>query len=412
MKDQCANSNRLRVRTNKVPLVYVCTSVFIDYTLYLKKCLEYSGYYVEMIAFLNEQRYRSSLKSGWMSNLKLRFCMYVLYPLKLSINVLCSPSDSVFVVTSNTFYAPTIASICARFKNRKIVNLIYDLYPDALEVAGVIKHGSAISKILGVISRRNCKASNCSVYLGEFLRKHSENRWGRSGNTETIDISADLSLYLPNRIFDGGKIRIHYGGQIGYMHDADSLIESVLSVVKDDALKKMFEFSFRVSGAQAKHVEESFKGLQVLVSPPLPSEQWREEIRSYNIGLVTLSPGGATVCLPSKSYAMMAAGLPIIAICPLWSDLAQMLLSTNAGWVVSNSPYMSCDELSCKDYQARCMEKLPLEEVKNSFVTLLKHISENQLELLEKRSGALHAMKSVYGKSAISLRWKSILESI
>lgn len=409
MKDVNFDTNAKISDKNRVSTVYICTNVLVDYTLYLKKCLEYAGYNAEMVALMNEHQYRVASKSKGLKKIWLRFFMYVLYPLKLALKVLSSSPNAVFVVTSNTFYAPAIACCCSLFNKCKIVNLVYDLFPDALEVAGIIKSNSFLSILVGAISKFNRSASDCSVYLGEFLRKYSEIRWGRFGTVESIDISADVSQYLSNQEFDGGIIRIHYGGQLGYMHDADSIIASVLSVIKDDSLCKKIDFSFRVSGAQAKRIELAFAGLPIQVLPPLPSQEWREEIRKYHIGLVTLSPGGATVCLPSKSYGMMAGGLPIIAVCPLWSDLAKMILLANAGWIVSNSPYESSDELIESDYQSRCMQKLPISEIKRQFVILLKHIADNPKELLEKRTGALNAMNTIYGTQEIGMRWKSVI---
>ena len=392
--------------------VYICTSVLADYTLYLSACLENLGYQVNMLALLDEYKYRQASRKGGLTKLYIRFGMYVLYPLKLTVKVLCAPPGSLFMMTSNTFYASAIAAVCARLKKHKVVNIVYDLYPDALEVAGKIKFGSAFSRLLGNVTRLNCRVSDCSVYLGRVLRKHAETRWGKYGFSESIDISADISLFKPNREFNGGRIHVHYGGQLGHMHDADSVVDSVLSAVKDEVLQKKYSFSFRVGGAQAETIEKAFEGFPVQVFPPLPSQEWRDEIRSYNIGLVTLSPGGATVCLPSKSYAMMAGGLPIVAICPLWSDLGQMVLSANAGWVIPNSPFGSIDELLEVGHQKRYMQKLPSKEIKTRFVELLRHISETPAELAEKRFGALHAMQTVYGMEALGVRWKSIIDKV
>jgi hypothetical protein len=392
--------------------IYICSSVLADYTLYLNVCLENLGYQVNMLALLDEYKYRKATKKGRLAKLYIRFGMYFLYPLKLAFKFLCVPSGTIFIITSNTFYASAFVAICARLKNQKVVNLVYDLYPDALEVAGKIKFGSTISRLLGNVTRFNCRVSDYTVYLGRVLRKHAETRWGKHGVSGSIDISADIGLFKPNCEFDGDRIHVHYGGQLGQMHDADSVVESILSVVKDEGLQQKFSFSFRVGGSQVRTIEKAFAGFPVQVLPPIPSQEWRNEIRSYNIGLVTLSPGGATVCLPSKSYAMMAGGLPILAICPLWSDLGQMILSANAGWVIPNSPFNSTDELLDGDYQKRYMKNVPSEEVKRRFVEILRHISETPAELAEKRIGALHAMKTIYGAEEIGMRWKSIIDKV
>ena len=89
-----------------------------------------------------------------------------------------------------------------------------------------------------------------------------------------------------------------------------------------------------------------------------------------------------------------------------------MILSANAGWVIPNSPFGSLDELLEGDYQKRYMQKLPSDEVKRRFVKILRHISEAPAELAEKRIGALHAMKTIYGVEEIGMRWKSIIDKV
>ncbi|MBZ0306731.1 MAG: hypothetical protein K8I82_11745, partial [Anaerolineae bacterium] len=339
----------------------------------------------------------------------LRLMMYLCYPMLLGFKVLAAPRGSIFIVTSNTFYAVTIATCCAIFKKGRIINLIYDLFPDALEVAGKIRPDSVLSKGFGFISRINGKFTECTIYLGEFLREHAEMRWASAGSSRSIPISADAELFTENEKYKGGVIRIHYGGQIGYMHDAEVLISSVLAACREPVLSKRFQFDFRVSGAQAKKIETAFANQTISVRPPVSSQQWREELRLYHIGLVTLSPGGATVCLPSKSYAMMAGGLPIIAICPLWSDLAHTILSANAGWVINNSPFTVSQELRTGNYQEHYQQKVPTGVVQDEFLKLLGHLENHPEEILEKRNGALNAMKNQYGTEQLSLMWKSIL---
>jgi hypothetical protein len=204
-------------------------------------------------------------------------------------------------------------------------------------------------------------------------------------------------------------LSIHYGGQFGHMHDADSVIESIHYALSQPDISEKVRFSFRVGGAQAARIEEAFRDVPVDVLPPLPSNEWRREIRQHHVGLVSLSPGGATVCLPSKSYSMMAGGLPILAICPEWSDLADMLSDTDAGWVIPNSPHRKVDPLAI-DYLSHVIETESAEVVKERLVELLRSILDSPEEIHRKSCNAVDAMHTSLGKKEIGECWQYIIE--
>ncbi|MCB9721654.1 MAG: hypothetical protein H6756_12345 [Candidatus Omnitrophica bacterium] len=382
----------------------------MGYTRYLKTCVEHANYKAELITQMTEQQYRNLSLRGGIRKLWLRMVTYVLYPMQLAVRALCAPRHAVFIVTSNTFYVPGIAYLFSRFSGAKIINLVYDLYPDALEVAGKIQPDSWVSRFVGVISRFNRRKSDRTVYLGEFLKAHADTRWQEKKTAHAIDISAAVDPDYVNDPYQSGKIRIHYGGQLGYMHDAENLSSCVHACHQANDLKENFEFNFLVSGAQADYLATELRDVPAKIGPPVPSQQWQQVVRQQHIGLATLKPGGATVCLPSKIYAMMAAGLPIIAICPMWSDLASVILENNAGWVISNSPYRTHEELLGEDYLLRCKQTLTQEEVTGSFVKLLREIATNPQTILDKRKCALHAMNTVYGLETLSERWRAVIE--
>jgi len=364
-----------------------------------------------MIYLIGEGEYRKSSKSNAFRKMVLRFKMYVFYPIKLMFFIFSARPKSVFIITSNTFFAPCIAGFIRPLRNHKIINLVYDLFPDVLEVAGKVKTNSAIVSILSKITQFNQKNSHQSVYLGKFLKSHAESRWGKWSPSTYIDISADADQFRPN-ISSSSKIIIHYGGQLGYLHDPDTLIEAIHETVSNGKIASNIGFNFRVSGANAQKLESFFYNTSsVEILPPIPSEQWREEVRNYHIGLVSLAPGGATVCLPSKCYAMMAAGLAIIAICPTWSDLGQTIITSNAGWVIENSPYIDENELEGPDYITKCYENLPSSEVSSKFQRVIEAIIQNPRLIEEKQQNALDVMHGIYSQKLISDRWNTVIQS-
>lgn len=389
--------------------IYIASSVGIDYFFFLGKTLSENGNIVEPIFLISEKEYRTlAIKSGF-KKIYLRIKMYIFYPIYLMYKAITSPRNSIFIVTSNTFYAPLLTKLAVFWKKTKVIHLLYDLFPDAIEVAGSIKQNGFLSKAIGQLSKGNFKYCDGTVYLGDFLQKHAESRWGKALHNKAIHISTDLSLYdnVFPELINFEKIVIHYGGQLGYLHDAKSIIACIKHILQSD-LKDSFEFNFYVSGAQASFLEKSLEGLPIKIIPAVPSNIWRQDIKNYHIGLVTLSPGGASVCLPSKTYGMMAGGLSILAVCPTWSDLALLVNNNDAGWIVSNSPYQAP---ITNNYLQSINEVHNVDEIKTEFYNTLKSISSNIESLKEKRKNAFYSVREKYNAETLNQQWISFIKN-
>ncbi|WP_256003224.1 hypothetical protein [Pedobacter deserti] len=374
--------------------IYTCSNVGMDYFLFLTRTVTQAGFDVAPIFLTSEADYRRLGKGKSISKLWLRLQMYVLYPIYLAWKVLFAKKNSIFIVSSNTFFAPYLVHLILKLRPGKLIHLLYDLYPDAIEIAGMIKPGSFISRLVGKIARRNLSGCHATVYLGEFLKKHAEDRWGKAPVSDVIDISTDLQLYAPDfrGDIDNSRIILHYGGQLGYLHDADTLI-ACIKYVLGSSIADRVEFNFYVSGAQAAHLKESLAGYPVKVISAIPSAQWRQDIRNFHIGMVSLSPGGASVCLPSKTYGMMAGGMAILAVAPEWSDLATLINRMDAGWIVNNSNNYSGD--TARDFHSK-----------------LAAILDNTALLQQKRFNAFHNVRSFHGTDVLVHKWTQLIEKI
>lgn len=283
------------VEKEQVTKVYICSSVGMDYFFFLKKTIESSMFSIDTIFLLTENTYRNLSKIKGVKKVYLRLQMYLFYPILLIFKAIVCKNNSIFVVTSNTFFAPILVKIFTFYKKVKVIHLLYDLYPDAIEMADVIKFDSIWSKFIGLVTHLNQSKCDATVYLGDFLATHAQKRWGVSRISKRIDISTDLTLYDNDDTFiehgsENEKVVIHYGGQLGYLHDAESIIECVRKVGQTD-LKDKIEFVFYVSGAQSDLLRKSLDYKNVKVRSSIDSRIWRNDIRNFHIGLVSLSPG-------------------------------------------------------------------------------------------------------------------------
>ncbi len=252
-----------------------------------------------------------------------------------------------------------------------------------------------------------------TIYLGDLLMRHAERRWGRSRNSVNIDITTDENLF-PESLPSPPQVplSIHYGGQLSYMHEVESITESIRRVLSNPANDSAhIRFHFNVGGGQAEILSEAMKGFPIEIHGAVRSDIWRKGLSDFHIGLVSLSPGGATVCLPSKTYAMMAGGLAIIAICPVWSDLAELIMKNDIGWVINNSSFESYDD-SVDDCFGNYRNKRDLESITQDFTELVSRLIANPSEVIQKRQNAFNTARTALGYRKMSEKWMDYLRPL
>ncbi|MBW1911741.1 MAG: hypothetical protein JRI43_00960 [Deltaproteobacteria bacterium] len=365
----------------------MASSVLVDYVSFLKRCLEQNeGIRVEEVFFYDEFTYRRFSRGSKFRRLQLRAGMYIGYPLSLFWRLLRGRSGSLWIITSNTFFAPLIGLLSKSIKRYKIMYLMYDLFPDAMDLSSESRIDRLANHILGLITRYQLRNADATVFLGRHLKDYAESRYGSSNISRVIDIGADESIHLARdvTIKPSDIIEVHYGGQFGELHDLNTMIDGIKCCRELTHIC----FSFAISGSKAEIVEKRLANEpNCRVGPAVPSSVWRENTLKYHVGVVTLSPKGMNICLPSKTYSMMAASMAILAICPLDSDLAGLVQSSNCGWIV---------ELGDT----------------HGFVNVVNEIWSNPQLVADYRANARKAVEDLYGIGACSQKWRELFSAL
>ena len=384
--------------------VIVFSSVQMEY---VTKVVKLTDKPVRFICSLSEQDYRRLAGGSRWQRLGLRVQMYLGFPVKLAWGAVWAPRNSILLVSSNPFFSPLLAWVCSRISRPKVVHWRCDLYPDALVVARTIKAGGFLERFIGHVQRLMHLTCDDVVSVGDYLRIHAEMRWGRPRCGHYIDnVPSDENQFSSNLTPLPGALVFHYGGQLGHMHEPASFLEFIRTAQHID---KGVRFDFRMSGVHREGFSRELARLGLSASGPVANAQWKLLIAEFQLGLVSLSPGGATVSLPSKIYSMMAGGLAIVAICPVWSDLAQIILKAESGWVINNSPFESVEELLKGDYAANCAAQRSLDLVAEDSARLVELLLADRNLVEQRRKAAVRAAHGAFGVAELKRRWAEVL---
>lgn len=331
-------------------------------------------------------------KKGRFAHIWLRLMTYAIFPLKVWLKLWWAgyKADTVRVVISSPFFLPFVVTWPPRFRKKTpTVYVLNDLYPDALVHAGMLKHGGWLERQLRRLPQYCFRQCEATIFLGSHLKTYAEEAYGRSKMGRIIPVGSDATFVgnsAPTPISAGGPIDILYSGTMGHMHEIDTMLE----VIRQGSPQRI-HFTFHSSGVGYARFCRGITNLgnetssNIALRGPLPDDIWSETLRRSPIGLVTLKAGAQNVSMPSKTYSALAAGQAILAICPIDSDLAELVLAHNCGWVVAPG---RADELK----------------------SLLVRLEEHPEEIYAKRLEAYRAGHSLYDMAAISRQYIELFD--
>ena len=129
-----------------------------------------------------------------------------------------------------------------------------------------------------------------------------------------------------------------YAGNMGRPNDLESIIEAAARLID----RPEFHFIFLGNGAKLSWLEETVstrKLKNVTILPPSPRSKQIVFLNACDVALVTLVKKMKGVSMPSRTYNIMAAGKPILAIAEKGSELD---LGTRKNWPVVRASRPGC----------------------------------------------------------------------
>ena len=316
--------------------------------------VEYSGFMCSIVSHLthygwknvcqrfqvSEHSYRSA--HSLPARLLLRLRMYVVYPVQLTLRMLFDRQEALIVVNSNTFFAPLIACLL-RSRRHTVVHLLYDLYPDALVHAGSIREGSLKMRLIDRITAATLRKADANVMLAPGLLEHVKSRFAQVNRPQIIHVGTDdvdFGAPMASKGAAGEPVRVLYCGNMGYMHDVDTLGDALwaLDAGTSGEAPTCLSIDIHSSGAGYSRLTKRLADLPansvIRLSGYLAPECWLDTMRRADVALVTMKPGAEKVVMPSKTYSAMQAAQAVIAVAPAHSDLARTIVEHDCGWVV------------------------------------------------------------------------------
>jgi colanic acid biosynthesis glycosyl transferase WcaI len=250
--------------------------------------------------------------------------------------------DVVVAVTSPPS-SPFVAQLVAWCKGASCIVRLEDVYPEILVATGLIPARGGIDRSLGFLTRILFRSADRLVVLGRDMKALAERRIGvGAGEIRIIRSWADTDTVAPaprtrNTLLEElgltGKYVVSCVGNMGRAQAVEFIFQAVV-LLRDDPT---IHFLFIGSGSKKTWLEYEieYQGLtNVTVVGQRPRSQQSEFLNACDLSLISLLPGVTGAGVPSRTYNLMAAGKPIIAVTREDSEVALLVREEGIGWVV------------------------------------------------------------------------------
>jgi len=252
--------------------------------------------------------------------------------------------DTAVVVTTPPSM-PFVIAIAALLRGANYVLLIHDNYPEILFAAGKSKETSPIATVLGFANRWLYKNSAKIIVVGRDMESLLKKK------TEGLDIPiafipnwAELETVRPaprdeNKLLRELNLKNElvflYAGNMGYPNDIETTVEAAKRL-RD---RRDVHFIFLGAGVKkslltAAVLEHSLPNVTVL--DPRPRAEQIDFLNGCDVALVSLVPKMLGVSMPSRTYNILAAGKPILALVEPGSEVAHVIEDDNIGWHIES----------------------------------------------------------------------------
>ncbi|MFC4437778.1 MULTISPECIES: glycosyltransferase family 4 protein [Natrialbaceae] len=248
-----------------------------------------------------------------------------------------SRNDREVVFVSITPFLSTVVSLACRLNGWDYTYIAYDLYPDQAAELGYVAKGGIVERLWRRVENSTLSSANNVVVNGELMKERLlENSEGRVDPTDVKIIHnwADEDFLRPMPKEENPFSREHdlvdpftvlYSGNIGEFHDLETLIEAAARFDDGDV-----QFLIIGEGDKKKSLIRLAESLSILGDTVtfLPYQPWDDlphSLTSGDVSVVTVQKGFEGVCVSSKIYSAMAAGMPILCIAQPFDDESRLV---------------------------------------------------------------------------------------
>ena len=247
--------------------------------------------------------------------------------------------DDVVLCVTTPFALPYPVALATKLRKAHAVLLIYDLYPEALIMAGLVRPRSLVAKVVHFANGLLFPALDAIITIGRDVEALllaygdvAKRNIHFIPNWALLPIGyREISAANPFRAFPD-KLVVGLSGNLGFTHSAATVFEAA-RLLKDEQ-----NIHFMLSGWGSGWTQ--LTGLYAVTPLPnvtlvdrVPESELEAFLAAADLWVIPYRRNVVGVSVPSRIYNLLAVGRPVIVTAEAGSEAALMLKEENIGWV-------------------------------------------------------------------------------
>jgi glycosyltransferase involved in cell wall biosynthesis len=257
------------------------------------------------------------------------------------------PRRPILVLTN----PPFLAIVCGVLRVLRLgppyLYLVFDVYPETAVRLGLLREASLAVRFWERLNRFAFKHASSIVVIGRCMKEVISRKLARgglavNGKLRHIHVWCDDRAIEPvrrdrNPFVEAfgleGKFVVGYFGNMGRFHDLETILEAA------ERLRGQRDVVFLFVGEGHKKkwamAQAAGKGLDNCRFHGYVARRQLSRLLSVaDAGLVSLSEGQEGLSVPSKTFGLMAAGVPVLAVVPPGCEIARIVGEEDCGvWI-------------------------------------------------------------------------------
>lgn len=248
--------------------------------------------------------------------------------------------DVVFCVTT-PFTLPYGVMLAGKLRGAATVLLIYDLYPEALQAAGLAGPMSLTARLIRMINGVLFRTLDSIITIGRDVapllltypgvrpeKIHFIPNW-----TLLPVAYRDVSPDNPFRAGRSNQLMVGLSGNLGFTHHPRTVFEAARLLRDNDNIHFLLS-GWGIGWDELNELQTKESLANVSLIPPVAQEDLVDFLASADIWVIPYRRNIAGVSIPSRLYNHLAVGRAIIVAAEPISEAALVIGEENIGWVV------------------------------------------------------------------------------
>ncbi len=257
--------------------------------------------------------------------------------------LLRAKKDDVILAVTNPPTVPIVAALASSIRGVRFSLVVHDVYPEIMAACGLTSSNALLFRLLQRTNKWVLRRAERIFCIGRDMSEHLESvrKTGNRDGIEVIPLWADCHEIQPmprnnsallKELGISEKFVVLYAGNMGHPHDIQTLALAIQQLESDTTI----HFVFVGSGSKKKILTDMVASgsPNLTVLPPRPRAFQNEFLNACDLAILSLVPGMLGLAVPSRTYNLMAAGKPIIALVPDRSEVSRLVSEERIGWVV------------------------------------------------------------------------------